>query len=223
MTEGKLICIEGADGAGKSTQIKAMVEKLRDWGIDVVQFREPGGTEVGEKIRDILLNVDMDPFTELMLFTASRIENIKQNILPALQAGKVVVLDRFVDSTMAYQGYGRGLRSEVAYLMSLIDNLVKADYVLFLDIPFDLSIERLKERIEKSDRLDQLDFDTKRKIFAGFQVLMHENPERNVVINAVGTRQEVEDRITNWIDTDFMTKNLHLCLSKGVADETSRS
>lgn len=210
---GKMIVLEGIDGSGKTTQVKRLVEYLTLKGFDVLQVREPGGTEVGEKIREILLNVDMDPLTELMLFTASRIENIKLNILPALAQGKVIVCDRFVDSTFAYQGYGRMLKYEVMDIQPLIDNLVKSDHTLFLDLRLEDSIKRMNERFgQKKDRLDSLNIEIKQRICDGYAQAYENNPDRNIKIDASGTIDEVTSIILEWVDNFFIPNNQTLIM-----------
>ena len=208
---GKLITVEGIDGSGKTTQVKRLIDYLNLKGFDTILVREPGGTRAGEAIRDILLNVDMDPVTELMLFTASRFENIKANILPALKEGKVVVCDRFTDSTMAYQGYGREILSEVLYVQPLIDRIVKPDHTLFLDLRLEDSIERMNKRIDQDkDRLDSLQIEVKRRIFNGYKVAFESDPRRNVKIDAGGPVDVVTSNILMWFDNIFIPNNKDL-------------
>lgn len=211
MLKGKLISIEGIDGSGKTTQVKKLVEYLSSKGFDVLQVREPGGTIIGEKVRDMLLDIKMEPLTELMLFTASRIENIKVNILPALKEGKIVVCDRFIDSTFAYQGYGRNLKSEVAYIQPLIDDLVQAQHTLFLDLRLQTSLNRLKERLgQKLDRIDSVSLDVKQRIYDGYIQAYKLNPQRNIKIDASGTIDDVTQAIKEWVDQSFIPANREL-------------
>ena len=113
---GKFITIEGTDGAGKSTQIAMLVEFLKNKGIECVVTREPGGTKIGEKLREIVLdpeNGEMTYVTEAMLYAASRAQHVEEKIIPALKEGKFVICDRFLDSSLVYQGYARGLETEM--------------------------------------------------------------------------------------------------------------
>ena len=119
MKKGIFLSLEGPDGSGKSTQIKYILDFFESRGYETVLTREPGGTSIGEKIRDVILdneNSEMDPMTETMLYAASRAQHVAQVIRPALEAGKVVICDRFVDSSIAYQGFGRDLGDCVAYI-----------------------------------------------------------------------------------------------------------
>lgn len=215
---GKLITVEGIDGSGKTTQVKRLIDYLNLKGFQTILVREPGGTEVGEAIRNILLNVEMNSVTELLLFMASRVENIKLNVLPALKEGKVVVCDRFIDSTMAYQGYGREVLSEVLYLQPLIDKLIRPDHTLFLDLRLEDSIERMNKRIgQDKDRLDSLDIEVKRRIYNGYQMAFESDPKRNVKIDAGGPIDVVTSNILMWIDNIFIPSN------KGLITDAKRS
>lgn len=214
MTKGKLIVLDGVDGSGKTTQIAKLENLLKANGHEVVRVREPGGTPVGERIRAILLEDDMTSVTELMLFMASRIELIHKVILPALQEGKLVLCDRFMDSTFAYQGAGRGLVREFELVSTLVTDIIRPDHVLFLELPVTESIDRLERRRKAngaSDRLDQLDLDMKTKIFAGFQVALmrakEEGLKSHVVIDALGSEEEVEQRITDWAISEGFVKS----------------
>lgn len=212
MLKGKLITLEGIDGAGKSTQVVNLSEYLTREGYEVVRVREPGGTQVGELVRDILLKVDSHPLTELMLFTASRMELIHKVILPALEAGKVVISDRFTDSTIAYQGYGRGLVKEARILVDMVHNIVQPDYTLFFDIPFELSIERVNNRglLQGKDRLDSLDVETKRIIYNGYKVQAELKSDITTVINGKYSIEETQNIVQKWVDFYFTPDNFKL-------------
>ncbi|MEO0080605.1 MAG: dTMP kinase [candidate division WOR-3 bacterium] len=153
---GILITFEGIEGSGKSTQVERLATYLRSRGLDCVVSREPGGTELGERIRTILLDpkYQMDPLTELLLYLASRNQHVRQTVLPALQKGRVVILDRFSDSSVAYQGYGRGLG---ARLVSRLNRLATAGLKPHLTILVDLPVATGKQRKPdgKLDRLEQ--------------------------------------------------------------------
>lgn len=208
---GKLIVLEGSDGSGKTTQVSLLMEYLASKNIPAVRVRDPGGTLVGDKIREILLNDDMGSVTELALFTASRLELIKEVILPALEEGKVVVSDRFTDSTMAYQGYGRQLVRQASLMVDLVHEIVIPDHVLFLDVPLQVSIDRINERaiIQGKDRLDSLDIETKKRIYQGFIAQRNLNKERNVVINANCSIDETFTSIAHWVDNNLIKKGIN--------------
>jgi len=157
---GFFITVEGIEGSGKSTLTQGLIEFLRGKGFEVVYSREPGGTTVGEKIREILLDREqqMDPMTEVFLFLAARRENVRRNILPALQNGKIVVCDRYADSTIAYQGYGRGLPIKVLRRLNKFATLgIKPDLTFVIDIDPRKGLERMSDkdldRIEREDLL----------------------------------------------------------------------
>lgn len=158
MSKGIFITLEGGDGAGKTTHLMKLAEKLREMGKEVVIIREPGGTNIGEQIRKVLLdnnNEEMTPRTELMLYEAARAQIVAEKIRPALEAGKVVLCDRFYDSTVAYQGYGRGL--SVAEIMSVnmftTDNL-KPDRTVII---FTDTVENSIYRATKNDGADRIE------------------------------------------------------------------
>lgn len=211
MTKGKLITVEGPDGSGKTTQIKELVDYLIFKGFKVMHVREPGGTAIGECVRDLLLNMDMHAQTELLLFTASRIQNIHENILPALDKGVVVVCDRFIHSTQAYQGHGRGLKAEVKKLQTLVDDLVTIDYTLFLNITLEQSIARIERRRNQAkDRLDRLDIDIKAKIFEGYKEAQESNPDKHFGIDASDSIESVTQSVKHWVDTVFIPTSQEL-------------
>lgn len=198
---GILLTMEAIDGAGKTTQVKLLKEYLEKQECNVVNCREPGGTEVGELVRNILLTKEMDGLTELMLFTASRIQLIKEVILPALNEGKIVVLDRFIDSTYAYQGMGRGYIGEVMRLENIVTDLVEPDHTFLLDLSLEEAEERLKARTgQVSDRFDSMDLKFKQRLYDGFKLRAKSNRDRFVTISATGTPEEVFDRIKSWCD-----------------------
>lgn len=204
MTQGKLLVAEGVDASGKTTQVQYMAEYLRSKGFSVLSVREPGGTEVGEKIRDILLNVEMDPMTELMLFISSRMEIITKVIQPAIMKGQIVVCDRFIDSTYAYQGLGRGLTHSVIYLEKLITEYIKPDHVLYFDVSLEEAARRLKNRPVAQNRLDKETPEFKARVRQGFTERMVQHPERFVRIDASGPIVDVNYLVRKWLDDQFI-------------------
>ena len=153
-----LITFEGTEGAGKSTLIAALTVLLREAGIDTVATREPGGSSVAEKIRALILNEPMDPWTEAFLYEAARAEHLQKTILPALKRGAVVLCDRFTDSTLAYQGAGRGLsRDTVAAVNQVATGGLKPDLTLVLDLPPAVGQARQRAAGKSRDRFEQED------------------------------------------------------------------
>ncbi len=182
--KGLFITFEGADGSGKSTQLKMAADYFKAKGFDVVCTRDPGGTALGSKIREILLHHDgkIATYCELFLYLADRAQHIEEKILPALEEGKTVLCDRYVDSTLAYQGYARGLDKE--QIMKLNDIVAKS---LMPDITFvfDVSTEIAEKRIGKTkDRLESEAADFHRAVRSGFLNLAQEYPDRIKVIDA---------------------------------------
>ncbi len=185
MKKGLLITFEGLDGSGKTTQIQNFIEKIQKNNISHILVREPGGTSIGEKIRHILLdkeNSEMTAVTELLLYSASRNQLCIKEIKPSLKQQKIVICDRFYDSTTAYQGFARGLDLNFIKKLNLIatDNLIP-DLTFLLDI----SMEDRKDRLDSNnlDRLEQEHTEFHRKVRNGFLQLVEENPDRFVLIN----------------------------------------
>ncbi|AEH50932.1 dTMP kinase [Pseudothermotoga thermarum] len=188
------ISFEGIDGSGKGTQIKLFAEYLQKKGIDFVIVREPGGTEVGELIRSLLLNSDLKiyPRTELLLFLASRAQIVDEVILPALRAGKTVISDRFIDSSVAYQGVGRGIGFElVEELNRFATSDVKPDLTFYLDITPETSLKRkmIKDRMEKNG------IEFLNKVREAYLMIAQKEPNRVVVINGERNIDEIHAEI----------------------------
>lgn len=188
---GFFVSFEGTDGAGKGTQIELLVERLRGQGRDVVVNREPGGTFIGKQIRAILLdaaNMHLQPAAELLLYFASRAQAVEEVILPALLAGKVVISDRFTDSTTVYQGAARGLGSEVVDVLDALScQGLTPDLTILLDIDLDTSISRAVARNEVSGstetRMDEESREFHAKVREGYLALAKVHPERIRVVN----------------------------------------
>ena len=199
------ISFEGIEGSGKTTHAKHTVKFLQDRGHDCVITREPGGTRIGEKIRAILLDPlskDMDPLTELLLYTADRAQHIKEYILPLLSGGKMVLCDRYYDATMAYQGFARGLNTQLIEKMHklLFDNL-KPDMTLLLDLPPEIGLDRAWKQINNGDRIgEETRFEEERLSFhrrvrEGYLELSRLEPERFRIIDAAKKEHEVREQI----------------------------
>lgn len=193
------ITIEGIEGVGKTTQVKLLEEYLSSQNIPFVSTREPGGTQVCENIRNILLHQDMSPMTELMLYEAARAEHFSTVIEPALKNKVTVICDRFADASIAYQGYGRGID------ITLIDTLNKIatknttpDLTIILDMDVDSAFERLRQRGSKPDRFEKLDKAFYQKVRTGYLDLAKKYPQRIKVVSALQSIQEMhQDLISN--------------------------
>ncbi|MDQ7037962.1 MAG: dTMP kinase [Aquificota bacterium] len=189
-----LITFEGIDGSGKTTQANRLKDYLESRGLKVHLFREPGGTGAGERIRDILLEYDLDPLTELFLFEASRVELLRV-IREALSRGEVVVLDRFTDSTLAYQGYGRGLNLDlVKRLNSLATQGTEAEITFLLDLDPEIALRRAGRK----SRFDDPEF--LRKVREGYLEIARSCPHRVVVLDASLPEEEVFLKIKDRVD-----------------------
>ena len=202
--KGKFITIEGPDGAGKSTNVILLINHLRNMGHTVVSTREPGGTELGEKLRTILLSDHMRPTTELLLFAAQRAEHIESKIKPALAAGHIVVSDRFFDSTYAYQG-ARGYMFQVLQLEDFVHKGFQPDYTLFFNIPFEESIRRLgiREGVNGGDRFETANIEYRKLVYEMYQQRFAINPHRMVPINANQTPELVGKEVIAWAEKTF--------------------
>ncbi len=202
--EGRFITIEGTDGGGKSTQIEKLVEYLKSMGREVVVTREPGGTSISEKLREILLdakNSEMTDITEALLYAASRAQHVEEKILPAVKEGKIVICDRFLDSSIVYQGYARGLDIEmIKTINSFALSKIKPDITLFFDIRPEIGILR-KKNMHDLDRMEQEKIDFHNKVYNGYKALLNENPERIKRIDAEKTIDEVYRQVIDAVNT----------------------
>jgi len=203
MKKGLFITFEGLDGSGKTTQIKLLNSYLKGEGFDVILTREPGGTEIGRKIREILLdkkNQDISHKTETFLFLASRAELTSKVIVPALGEGKIVICDRFFDSTLVYQGIARGLGVEEILEMSLwaTDGLVP-DITFLLSMKVSRCDKRIKEANRKKDRIEMEENNFKEKIYKGYLDIARENKERFVVIDAEKSIESIFEEIKSKV------------------------
>lgn len=195
---GIFISLEGSDGAGKSTQAQLLSQYLIDAGYQVVMTREPGGTGISEQIREILLNpenMEMVNRTEMLLYAAARAQHVEQVIIPALQQGKVVICDRFIDSTIAYQGFGRGFEIDfLNHVNQLATGGLVPHITLLFDIPLEVGLERIKTtRKNKEDRLEQQAKEFYLKVREGYLHLAKKYPER---IKLVPANQSIEEVFT---------------------------
>ena len=213
-----LITFEGIDGAGKSTQVIQLKRHLVERGREVLALREPGGTPVAEEIRELLLEShnDITPVGELLLFAASRAELVQQVIRPALESGSDVILDRFFDSTTAYQGYGRGLDlGMLAEINRIASCGLVPDLTFFLDLtPEDALIRKFSEKSlplafesEELDRMENSGLDFYRRVRDGYHQIAGENPKRIVMIDALLSQTEIHRRIVESLETFALKAN----------------
>lgn len=203
MTRGRFITFEGMDGCGKTTQLRILAADLRARGLSVTETVEPGGTEIGQQIRRILLdpaNTAIHARTELLLYFASRSQNVHQVILPALKAGGLVLCDRFTDSTLVYQGCGRGLdAATVLQLDGIACEGLRPDVTVLIDIDLDTSLARARRRNARTDlsesRIDDESAHFHESVRAGYLALAAQEPERFVVVDGRAGIAEVTRRI----------------------------
>ena len=193
MKKGIFISIEGPDGSGKSTQIENIKRFFDDKNLDIVFTREPGGTAIGERIRDIILDnncSEMDYMTEALLYAAARAQHVSQVIKPALEEGKIVICDRFVDSSIAYQGYGRRLGEAVAVINSYAVAGCIPDVTFLLKL--DPAVGKNRIRAEQQDRLESEKEAFHDEVFRGYLQLEKDNPGRIFGIDASGSIEDIK-------------------------------
>ncbi|MEM9157606.1 MAG: dTMP kinase [Verrucomicrobiota bacterium] len=205
--DGKLFTFEGSEGSGKSTQIELLADELEGMGHEVVVTREPGGTQIGEEIRHLLIHNSagekMTPEAELLLFAAARAQLVREVMVPALSAGKIVLCDRFLDSTTVYQGAARSISSDpVSFINQFAVGNVVPDLTFILDVPVEESLKRVKRRVtELPDRMEQENVDFYNKVREGYLLLARSLPGRFSVID--GTQKLEENRasiLTNVLE-----------------------
>ena len=194
--KGKFITLEGVDGAGKSTHLNWLVETLRSRGKTVIQTREPGGTPLGEKLRELLLHEPMHLETEALLMFAARREHLEQVILPAVQRGGWVVCDRFTDASFAYQGGGRGLSTDkLAELERWVQGEVQPDLTLLFDLPIDIAAQRMAGAARTLDRFEQEKADFHERVHAAYLARAAENPARFRVLDGRQSIEQIKNQL----------------------------
>ncbi len=191
------ITLEGPEGSGKSSQLSGLAEFLRNSGYRVVETREPGGTAVGDQIREVLMNLEnvtIVPRTEILLFLAARAQHVEGLIKPALEAGNIVLCDRFGDSTLAYQGYGH--QTDLNTLRSLLDfstGGLKPDLTLLLDVPVVEGFKRKRGNQVEWNRLDAYTEAFHKRVRQGYLALAKQEPERWLIIDASQDKEKVQE------------------------------
>lgn len=199
------ITFEGLDGSGKTTQVQRLASWLRTSGQNVLQLREPGGTRIGDAVRVILHdhnNANMDARAELLLYCASRAQLIAEQVQPHLSRGAVVLSDRFADSTLAYQGYGRGL--DLAFLHGLLDFVtrgIKPDLTLYFDVDLERALQRRMHSGGEVNRLDAETMEFHQRVHDGYSQLMAQEPQRWHVIDASQTPDQVAAQVKDVVKT----------------------
>lgn len=213
--KGCFITFEGIDGSGKTTQIARMHTFLQEHGYEVVLTREPGGTRISDRIRELLLNPEhheMEEATEVLLYAASRAQHVREKIVPALEQGKIVLCDRFLDASLAYQGYGLGLSlSDILAVNRFATGGVVPDRTYFLELPLNVSRERLAARFasqEGPDRIEQKPASYHERVYEGFFEIRTQHPERIVPINANRSLEEIQQDLQDDI-LEYLKTRMH--------------
>lgn len=199
---GLFITMEGSDGSGKTTQIEELQGYLVNLGYEVMITREPGGTSISEKIRKIILDVNnetLSDMTEALLYAASRAQHVEEKIKPALETGKIVISDRFVDSSIAYQGYARGIGIDtVEEVNKYALQGVIPDITFFFDIEPEIAMKR-KVSQKSLDRLELEHISFHNKVYEGYKILLKRYPNRIKSIDARKTKEEIQEQIIKEI------------------------
>jgi dTMP kinase len=202
----RFISFEGIEGTGKTTQVRLLSEYLRGKGYDVLTTEEPGGTVIGRKIRDILLDPEnsMEPLTELLLYYASRAQLIREVIYPALLQQKVVITDRFTDSTIAYQAYARGVDMEVIdELNRIVTREIRPALTILLDIDVEEGLRR-NRMVDKRDRFEMETLEFHRRVREGYLRLAEQEPQRIRLVDASRGIEEVHKEIVRIIEGSWL-------------------
>ncbi len=200
---GLFITLEGGEGAGKSHQLEALAERLEQRGLTVKRTREPGGTPLGERLRDILLDLgergaEIDPLTETLLFVAARAELVASVVGPALERGDAVICDRFADSTRAYQGFGRGVDLAVIdQLNAVATHGLRPDLTVLLDLP---PARGLARATEAGDRFGREGGAFHERVREGYRTLAAQEPDRWLVVDATLAADKVLELIWRWVE-----------------------
>lgn len=200
---GRFITFEGGEGSGKTSVIESLSVYLKEQGFDVLVTREPGGINIAEQIRQVLLNkdnVEMDQLTEAYLFAASRRQHLIEKVVPALEAGKIVLCDRFVDSSVVYQGYAREIGMDlVEHINEIVVNGYMPHLTLFFDVLPETGMKRIMENLRKVNRLDLEEQRFHQKVYEGYHMLAKKH-DRIQVINGELSKEEVFEEAKNVVE-----------------------
>ncbi|WP_312185770.1 dTMP kinase [Lactococcus raffinolactis] len=207
MTKGILITLEGPEGAGKTTILQQILPILTQVGVAILTTREPGGIRIAESIREIILapeNTAIDGRTELLLFAAARRQHLNEKVRPALAEGKIVIIDRFIDSSVAYQGYARGIDvADVEMINNFATDGLLPDLTLYFDVDTDIGLSRVMSGNREVNRLDLEAKEMHQKVRAGYQAIAKANPERIVTIDASQTIDQVVSTTLSTLQSRF--------------------
>ena len=192
------ITFEGPEGSGKSTQLPQLAQFLEEKGLSVVRTREPGGTKIGDQIREVLVrmdNTELHPRTEILLFLAARAQLVEELIIPSLQQGKIILCDRYGDSTLAYQGYGHGLDLDaLRAMLQFATGGLKPDRTILLDVDVMTGLKRKKIK-EEWNRLDAYELSFHERVRTGYHILAGQEPERWKIVDATQEPEQVQKEI----------------------------
>lgn len=205
MDKGIFITFEGIEGSGKTTQIKLLGERLKKQGLKVLTTYEPGDTDVGQKIRNILLEpeININPLCELILYFADRVQHVNEKIKPYLETGFIVICDRFTDSTVAYQGYARGVSIDIIKeLNRILFNEFKPDLTILLDLPVIIGLKR-NQQINKTDRFELEDLAFHDRVRESYLKLAEIESERFFILDATKSQIELAEEIYKTIKLRF--------------------
>lgn len=211
MNKGCFIVFEGGEGSGKSTILEMIYNWMIDNNIDCIKTREPGGIKIAEQIRSVILdrdNTEMDGRCEALLYAASRRQHLVERVIPALESGKVVLCDRFLDSSLAYQGYARGLGIQEIYeINKFAINGYFPDLTLFFDVKPEVGLERInKNKDREVNRLDLEKIDFHNKVREGYNILLQRNNNNMIKIDASKSINEVFESVKASIELYFKEK-----------------
>lgn len=197
MTKGIIITLEGPDGAGKTSVLEGLIPLLQvEFNKEIVSTREPGGVAIAESIRSLILdvnNTEMDYKTELLLYIAARRQHLVEKVLPAVEKGNLVLIDRFIDSSVAYQGAGRGIeKRDIQWLNDFATDFTKPDLTLYFDVPSEVGLARIEKNKDREiNRLDLEKIDMHQKVRQGYLALAKEDSKRIVTIDASQSLEQV--------------------------------
>ncbi len=207
MTKGILITLEGPEGAGKTTILQQILPILTQVGVAILTTREPGGIRIAESIREIILapeNTAIDGKTELLLFAAARRQHLNEKVRPALAEGKIVIIDRFIDSSVAYQGYARGIDvADVEMINNFATDGLLPDLTLYFDVDTEIGLSRVMSGNREVNRLDLEAKEKHQKVRAGYQPIAKAKPERIVTIDASQTIDQVVSTTLSTLQSRF--------------------